>query len=71
MNHLKTGEPIEAKLSFNGSKNLKVSATSTNYEDRTVTKVIKEGELKFVVHCQAGIGSYKKEIYHEVRTLPM
>mmetsp|Transcript_2390 Transcript_2390/g.3301 ORF Transcript_2390/g.3301 Transcript_2390/m.3301 type:complete len:87 (+) Transcript_2390:414-674(+) len=68
-NHLHTGEPIEGKLSFNGSKNLRVSTTSTNYENRTVLKIIKPGQLKFFAHCQAGIGTYKKEVYHEVRTL--
>ena len=68
-NHLKTGESIEGKLSFDGSKNLKVSS-SANQEDRSVTKVIKPGQVKFFVHCQAGLGSYKKEVYHEVRTLP-
>lgn len=69
INHLATGELIEGKLSFDGSKNLRVSA-SASQDDRSVTKVIKPGQLKFFVHCQAGLGSYKKEVYHEVRTLP-
>lgn len=69
MNHLDTGESIEGKLSFDGSKNLTVSASSS-LEDRSVIKAIKPGHLKFFVHCQAGIGSYKKEVYHEVRTIP-
>ena len=68
-NNLKTGESIDGKLSFNGSKNLKVSTVSNNFDDRTVSKVIKPGQLKFFCHCYAGIGSFKKEIYHEVRTL--
>ena len=33
----------------------------------SVTKIIEPGQLKFFLHCQAGLGSYKKEIYHEVK----
>ena len=69
-NHLTTGESIEGKLSFKGSKNLHVSASSRD-EERTLTKVIKPGQVKFFVHCQAGLGVYKKEVYHEVRTIPI
>lgn len=48
-------EPIEGKLSFNGSKNLNVSDTLNMGQavanERSVTKKIKPGQLKFFAHC--------------------
>ena len=63
-NHLKTGEAISGTLTFTGSTNLTLSSGI-----ETVTKMIESGQLKFFLHCQAGLGSYKKEIYHEVKAI--
>ena len=70
-NHLvQTGESIEGKLVFEGSRNLSLSTRVNKDDGLVVRKVIKPGQVKFFVHCQAGLGSFKKEVYHEVRTLP-
>ena len=44
-------------------------STTNDSESKTVTKVIKPGKIKFFAHCMAGMGSYKKDVYHEVRAM--
>ena len=60
---------VEATLSLSGSKNILISNVNSQKVEKSITRNIKPGQTKFFFHCMAGLGSYKKEIYHEVRVV--
>lgn len=57
----KTDSPMTAELDFNGSSNLQYSTGTCK-----VTKSIKSGQIKFMMNCQAGVGKYKKKLFHKI-----
>jgi len=55
------GQNMTAELNFDGSSNLTYSTG-----DCKTTKLIEPGQTKFMMHCQAGIGKYKKKLFHKI-----
>jgi len=53
---------MSAELNFDGSSNL----TYSTGEVKQTTKNIQPGQTKFMMHCQAGIGKYKKKLFHKI-----